>query len=124
MSWLISPLLLTVQSNRCPGDITVSSSLQMKSGNRYIVNSTSLITLTLPRQACKGESIFIEDIGTGRFRIAQLDNQQIQIGEYTTSYGLTGRIDSIEEGTSLELLCVIPNFGWLIRDINCNISVV
>lgn len=99
-----------------------TGSLSLEVGTGYICTALSLQTLTLPISFNSGDQIYISGQGTGLFRIAQNAGQQIQFGNRVTSLGISGRIDSLAQGDSLNLLAISSN-TWVVSSSNGNFDV-
>ena len=85
--------------------IATSASLVLQTGYRYICTGLSLQILTLPLLADTGAIIAIHGDSVGLFRVAQLTGQQIRVGNKLTTIGLPGRLDSLEIGDAVDLIC-------------------
>jgi len=83
--------------------VVTSDSVSLQTNYNYFCTSLSLQTLTLPATANLGDRIEINGVEVGLFRVAQLDGQQIRVGNKVTSLGLSGRIDSLAVGDLITL---------------------
>lgn len=89
----------------------------------YLVNAPSLITLTLPAEAPFGSGITVVAHGLAGWRIAQLEGHVIEIGDRSTTTGITGRVGSTAVGDSIEL--VYQGTGrWRAIGITGNLEIV
>jgi hypothetical protein len=106
----------------CMAEIIISESITASPNGRYIVSSPSLTIIALPPSSicCPGDTLSVEDIGPGGFRISQQSNQQIQAGDEMTSIGLGGKIDTIGEGTTIQL-SYAGDGGWIVDWVTQNI---
>lgn len=106
----------------CVAEEIISESIIANPNRKYVVSSPSLTTITLPISAtcCIGDTVSIEDIGPGGFRIAQQEDQRIQVGDDLTSLGLGGKIDTIGEGTTIQL-SYAGSGGWIVDWVTQNI---
>ncbi len=81
---------------------TVNASIV--SGNGYIANKGSLLTMTLPASGAISDFFEVTNINQAvGVRIAQNANQQIRFGNVTTSVGVGGYIESTALGDSVRL---------------------
>lgn len=114
---------VTATNKTCAAEEIISDSVVASPKGKYIVSSLSLTTITLPPSSicCIGDSIKIEDIGPGGFRIAQQTDQQIQVGDGLTSIGLGGKISTLYEGTTIQL-SYVGNGGWIVDWVTQNID--
>lgn len=94
-------------TNRTWEVVTQSGVLEV--GKVSIVNSLSLLTLTLPTGVADG-SIVSAYAQLGLFRIAQTAGVQVQVGNKKTTIGAGGSIDSQSAGDYIEL--VFANGAW------------
>lgn len=84
----------------------VTSDEDMELNTGYVVNDTSLVTLTLPTEAAVGDKFKIINNNTGGWRVAQNADQTIRFGTTTTTTGVSGYIESTENYDVIELICV------------------
>jgi hypothetical protein len=98
---------------------TVTSDQFVAVNNGYFVNSTSLVTLTLPATAAVGDRILVVGRNSGGWRVAQNSGQSIEFLNLTTTVGISGRIDTEATPTAartpkatIELICVVANTTW------------
>ena len=100
------------------------TSQSMTINNGYLANNASLVTLTLPTTASIGDVLKVTGVGAGGWRIAQNANQSIRYGDQLTTTGITGRIDSLAQGDSIELVCVTTNNSWQVISAIGNVDLV
>ena len=89
--------------------VIASSSMTMVANTAYIVDSPSLVTLTLPASSSAGQCVHIVGVGAGGWKIAQLAGQQIIIcgttaGNSQTTVGVTGSISSANSTDAIVLM--------------------
>lgn len=102
----------------------VSTDQSLANKNGYIcVGGTDLI-LTLPETSIAGDQLAIILDGSTSFTIAQGENQQIRMGNATTTLGVSGSISSLFQGDSLLLVCRTPNTLWTCYGSIGNVSIV
>lgn len=93
--------------------IEEETSLIATPNHRYELNyPASFVTIQLPLSSCVGDVLEVVDIGGGKFKITQAEDQQIQCNDEVTTYGITGRIDSVDELVTIKLVCVIKDLAW------------
>lgn len=88
------------------------TSVTMSVDNAYIANNASLVTLTLPTTAAIGDRVLITGKGAGGWRIAQNASEIIHFGNVDTTTGAGGRLDSIQDKDTVELVCVVADTEW------------
>jgi hypothetical protein len=82
-------------------------------GVRYGANNSGLVTLTLPASAPIGMKIEIYGVGAGGWQLAQNALQSTRVGTSVSTVGITGYISGVQ-GSSVELMCVTANTGWMV----------
>lgn len=96
-----------------PTAVTSTTSQSMTWGRAYIVNSASLVTLTLPTVAPLGSMLYIVGINTGGWTIAQNAGQSIRVSSSSVSTtGTGGSVSSNNSYDSLALICTVANTSW------------
>jgi hypothetical protein len=108
-------------NNNCGGGNTgnsftwvdvISTTFQMMPNTGYIVDSPSLVTLTLPLNTIFGSVNSVVAKGVGGWQIAQNGSQSIRIGVSVTTVGASGYIASTNVGDAVNLVCTVPNTSW------------
>lgn len=84
---------------------TSSTSIQLEPNNGYILTSASLVTLSLPVGAKIGDEVEIIS-KSGLYKITQLSNQQIIMGNISTTLGASGQCLSTLIGDCIKIICV------------------
>lgn len=84
---------------------TSSTSIQLAPNNGYILTSASLVTLALPVSAKIGDEVEIIS-KSGLYKITQLSNQQIIMGNISTTLGASGQCLSTLIGDCIKIICV------------------
>ena len=92
-------------------------------GVRYGANNVGLVTFTLPVSAPVGMKIEIYGVGAGGWKLAQNALQAIRVGSSLSTTGITGYISGAQ-GSSVELMCVTANTGWMVTYLQGTITVV
>ena len=107
------------------GSITISSSgggygwtevtgtsQNMAVNNGYGANNVALVSLLLPAASVFGDTVKIQGIGAGLFRITQGAGQQIRLGSSATTLGAGGSLTATNQYDSIELICIVANTTW------------
>lgn len=92
------------------------ASFNIAINNGYITNRATLVTATLPSTAAQGSLMRIVNIGAGGVKIAQNAGQTIRRGTNSSTTGATGFIQSINQYTSVSLLCTVANNDFQVID--------
>lgn len=96
-----------------PTAYTATTNQSMTWGCAYIVDSSSLVTLTLPTVAPLGSTLYIVGINTGGWQIAQNSGQSIRVSSSSVSTtGTGGSVSSNNSYDSLALICTVANTSW------------
>lgn len=125
MSFPVIPILYRRQGGRCQTIVLVTESLDNTEPNyQYDINGLVLVAVKLPPPSlcCIGDKLIFRNIGNAPFQITQREGQQIQIGDKTTTFGVTGRIDCEEMGNTVSLTCVIDSNTWSVDSIIGNVT--
>lgn len=101
----------------------VSSSQGTIPNNGYIVQSVSLVTLTLPTTCEVGKRIRVAGAGTGGWAVAQGASQRIFMGNNASTAGVSGGIASTHGRDSVELLCTVANSEFMVLSSMGNITI-
>ncbi len=88
---------------------TAETNVQMMPNNGYIVTSATLCTMLLPTSAKIGDEISIIGAGSGLFKISQTSNQKINMGNVSTTTGVTGQLLSTLQNDVINLICIDEN---------------
>jgi trimeric autotransporter adhesin len=102
---------------------TITTATNAIVNNGYITNNTTLVTLTLPTTAAVGDIIPIVGRGTGGWKIAQNAGQTIHFGNDDTTTGTGGSLASTKRYHCAELVCIIANTDFVVRNSVGNITV-
>jgi len=90
----------------------------------YICNKAGLLTLTLPVTAVVGTVMRVTGMNTDvGWRVAQNANQQIHVGNISTTAGAGGYIESTHKRDSVELVCVVANLEWNCTSMMGNVTI-
>lgn len=92
--------------------------------NGYILNNSSLVTLTLPSTAAQGSIIEVAGKGSGGWKIAQNASQTIHFGNTNTTTGTGGSLASTNQYDSLTILCITANTDFIVLSSVGNITIV
>lgn len=102
----------TSQASIFPFTEITSTSQAMAINNGYILNSTALVTATLPLVSSVGDLVWIVGKGSGGWQIAQNAGQTIHFGNQDTTIGVGGHLDSTNQYDAIQLLCTAANTDW------------
>lgn len=78
----------------------------------YVSNNAGLVTITLPTTAAFGTAFSIIGAGAGGWKIAQNAGQNVQVGNVSSTVGVTGSVASTNQFDSIDLLCTVANTTW------------
>jgi len=104
-------------------DVT-GTSQAMAVNTGYLADNASLVTLTLPSTAAQFSVIIVAGHGAGGWKIAQNAGQTINIGNQTTTAGVTGSLASTNANDVVTLLCTVANTTFMSLNGWGNITVV
>jgi len=80
----------------------------------YVSNNAALVTITLPTTAAFGTTFSIIGAGAGGWKIAQNAGQNVQVGNVSSTAGVTGSVASTNQFDSINLLCTVANTTWTV----------
>lgn len=90
--------------------------------NGYIV-ATGALSLLLPAASVVGDEIkIILDAGTS-WVVTQAASQQIRLGNFQTTAGVTGTLASTASGDSISFVCTVANLEWAVYATQGNITI-
>ena len=98
--------------------------------NGYVTNNVALVTVTLPASAAVGQIVYVQGSGAGGFKLAQNALQLIQwdagavAGLNVTTTGITGSISSSDRYDSIEVMCIVANTTFVVRNSKGNLLLV
>lgn len=90
----------------------------------YILNNSSLVTVTLPSTAAVGSVISLIGKGAGMWRLAQPASTVVNHGSSPTTAGTGGYIQATNRYDSIEIVCIIANTTWVAKSSIGNLTVV
>lgn len=93
-------------------NIGASQTLVVQHG--YFCSSGAALSLALPAASVVGDTIEVTLIGSTSWTITQGVNQQIRIGNLTTTSGVMGSLSSNQAGDCVRLVCQTANLIWLV----------
>lgn len=96
----------------------------MVNNNGYMPLNTLLTTFTLPATANPGQIVAVAGYGSGGFIIAQNAGQFVKFISQVTSTGVGGSIASTNPNTAIELINVVANTTWMVRNASGNFTLV
>jgi len=89
----------------------VTANTAMVVDTNYITNGTTKLEMTLPAAIAVGSIFRVTDINSG-FKMIQGVDQYINFGNRTTTVGASGNVDTLQDNSSLTLICVEENLGF------------
>lgn len=92
--------------------VVASASATAAINTRYVCDSTTLLTLTLPTTAPAGSVIQVIGRGAGGWKIAQPISTAVFAGDISTTAGTAGSVNSTHQRDCLTLTCVVANTEW------------
>jgi len=84
--------------------------------NGYVATDAALTTCTLPATAALGAIIKIDGEGTGLIKVAQNASQQIHLGPFSTTAGVTGFLSSTHRRDCITLRCTVANTEFVAEE--------
>jgi len=86
-------------------------------GDGYIASPVGTLTLTLPAAASAGDMFKVIAIGTGGVvKIAQNAGQSIQLGTLSSTVGVAGYMQTVNDGDSFTIICTTANTKFYVLD--------
>lgn len=82
-------------------EIVEGQTLQANKG--YWYNGLALGVMALPPSPSAGDRLILQRIGPANWRIAQRPGEQIQVFDLSTTLGEAGRVESVDQGASIEI---------------------
>lgn len=105
-------------------NVITAASSPLVAENGYIANRNGGVLFTLPVLASVGDTFKITNINNiGNWTIQYNATQYIQFGNIKTTV-TTGSISSNSVGDSIEIICVVLNTGFLVLNVQGNITFV
>ena len=120
----------SLQINSTGGGLTwsvVTSNASFAVNTGTIANKSGTLTMTLPASAAIGDIIEITGINTALgWSIAQNANQQIFLGNTSTTVGVAGSVSSINTRDGLRMVCVVAgaSTAWNVLSSVGNLTIV
>lgn len=92
---------------------TITASQTAAVNNGYFINKAGTLALALPATSAVGDVIEVANINTATgVQFTQAANQQIFIGNTSTTLGAAGTLTSIAVGDTLKIVCRTANLVW------------
>lgn len=122
-SSLTASTILGLDSNKkvvsLPGNIlswnNVAGTTQSAAiNNGYIISNASQTTVTLPATAAQGSIVAVQGFGASGWILTANSGQTIRIGNQVTS--TAGSLTSTNLNDSVEVICVVANTTWSVRN--------
>jgi hypothetical protein len=93
--------------------------------NGYISDNGALLTvILLPVTYAVGDIIAVVGASAGGWKLAQPAGTTIHIGSSGTTRGTNGYLKSTGQYDCVELICIIANSDWVIRNSSCTVLLV
>lgn len=102
----------------------ISANQALVNEKGYFTNGASRLLLSLPATSVVGDTIQISTINSNGWRITQSAGQKINIGNFSTTLGASGYIESTNLGDWIELTCYVANTSWIALGNHGNITIV
>ena len=102
----------------------VTGDTSMAVDNGYLANKGSLCVLTLPSTAAVGRVVAVAGMNANLWKIAQNANGIIHFGNKNTTTGVGGYIQATLTYDAVELVCVVANNEWVVKNSVGNITIV
>lgn len=101
----------------------ITTSASMMEGNGYVANNAGQVVLTLPSVCAFGQLVSVCGYGSGGWTIVFNAGQNLVFGKdiATTS---SGSLTSSNQFDQVELLCVVANTTFIVRNVQGNLSIV
>jgi hypothetical protein len=99
-----------------------TSSFSLVANNGYITNGGSLVVATLPAAATVGQTFIVTNISASGWQIAQNAGQVIQIGDESTTSGVTGYLQSNNIGDTVTFICTVVNTNFQVISMMGNVT--
>jgi len=99
------------------------TSQQMEESNGYVPQNVGITTFTLPPISSFGQLISICGYGAGGWTIVFNAGQNLVFGKDVATT-TTGSLSSTNQYDQVELLCVVPNLTWVVRNVQGNLTIV
>ncbi len=96
--------------------IQTSINTAMMTNTSYIcISPGGTLSMQLPAVSSVGDIVEIALFGATAIKVIQGIGQSIVFGNFTTTVGVTGSLQSSDmAGTSVRLLCVVANTTWMV----------
>lgn len=106
----------------------VTASGALVNGQQALVNSGSLVTLSLPTSSVYGDTIRIKGVGAGGWKVSQASGQVIiwsgseEVEVDITTTGTSGYIQSLDSKAAIELVCTVANTTWEVVSVHLGVD--
>lgn len=102
----------------------IGISQSMTPDGQYIANNAVLVTFMLPIAAPFGTILQVAGLGAGGWIIEQNANQNIQVGNASSSIGIGGSIASTNQYDAISLVCAADNTTWITLNMMGDLTIV
>ena len=94
---------------------TITSSQTLATENGYFcISPGGALDLALPSTSNLGDTIIVSLQGATSWTITQAAMQQIIMGAYSTTAGISGYLESTAQGDTVTLVCLTANLVWVV----------
>lgn len=113
----------TISPSNLNWNLITSLSATMDAQNGYVTNNAGQVVLTLPSAIDFGEIMAISGLGSGGWKLIFNAGQNAILGN-TVSTTTTGSLASTNQFDQIELLCVVENTTFTVRNVIGNITII
>lgn len=90
---------------------TINTNMAVNQG--YICSSGGTLNMLLPAVSALGDTVRVAN-ASGQFSITQNGGQSVIFNTSTSTVGGGGSITTSIVGSELEIVCIVPNSGWMV----------
>lgn len=101
--------------------VTASSTIMVQE-HGYVPNNVGVVEFTLPAACAFGHSVAISGLGSGGWKIIFNTGQNVVLGNIVASTTV-GTLESTNSFDQVELLCVVENTTFMVRNVIGNINI-
>lgn len=103
-------------------NLITSTSATMLPENGYVTNNVGQVVLTLPALMAFGQRVAVSGLGSGGWKIVFNTGQNIVLGNIVATT-TTGTLASTNQFDQIEILCVVANTTFSVRNLVGNITI-
>lgn len=117
---------VTIATSIIPPSLTwnliSTTSATMVAENGYVTNNAGQVVLTLPAVMAFGQRVAISGLGAGGWKLVFNTGQNVALGNVVSTTS-SGTLVSTNNFDQIELLCVVANTTFLVRNAIGNITI-